>query len=46
MKIIVDGILEEIVELLQAIGSSEEQLKVKLSISIKDVKIIFHEVHI
>ncbi|MEW4403793.1 hypothetical protein AB1I62_08665 [Enterococcus sp. AN402] len=46
MKIIVDGTPEEIEELLQAIGSSEEQLKVKLPISIKDNKIIFYEVHI
>lgn len=46
MKIIVEGTPQEIVELLQAIGGSEEQLKLKFPVAIKDDKITFREVRI
>lgn len=46
MKIIAEGTPKEISELLQAIGSSKEQLKFKLPVAIKDDKVTFREVHI
>ena len=46
MKIIAEGTPKEITELLQAIESSKEQLKIKLPVEIDDDKITFREVHI
>lgn len=43
MKIIAEGTPKEIAELLQAIGSSKEQLKFKLPVAIKDDKVTFRE---
>jgi len=46
MKIIAEGTPKEIAELLRAIESIKEQLKIKLPVEINDDKITFSEVHI
>ncbi|MEB8418950.1 hypothetical protein NGG16_16065 [Enterococcus casseliflavus] len=46
MKSIAEGTPKEIAKLLQAIGNSKEQLKIKLPVEIDDDKITFREVHI
>lgn len=43
MKIIAEGTPKEIAELLQAIGNSNEQLKIELPVAIKDDKVTFRE---
>lgn len=44
MEINIKATPEEVAKLLQAIGGSEEQLKIKLPVAIKDDKITFREV--
>lgn len=44
MEINIKATPEEVAKLLQAIGGSEEQLKIKLPVEIKDDKITFREV--
>lgn len=46
MKIAIDVTPKEIKEMLQAIGSSKEQIKLKVVVGIKDDKFIFREIHI
>lgn len=46
MKITIGITPKEIKELLQAIGSSKEQIKLKVVVGIKDDKFIFREIHI
>ncbi|MGM0137643.1 hypothetical protein IGI65_000045 [Enterococcus sp. DIV0755b] len=46
MKITIEATPGEVKELLQAIESSQEQIKLKLPVAIKDDKITFREVRI